>query len=62
MGKTFRDQVRDLNSDLKRDLERLQIKERKSFHRSTAVHGKVGRMANRNDRRNTKIALRREMW
>lgn len=62
MGKTFRDKVRAMNADLNRDLKNMQVKERVTFHRGTETHGRYGKSANRIERRQTKIALRREMW
>lgn len=62
MGRTFRDKVRAMNSDLKRDMDALTIKERKTFHRATEAHGRHGKQATRYERRQTKIDLRREIW
>ena len=62
MGKTFKDQVAKMNSDLRRDLAEMDVKYRITFHRSTEAHGKAGRAKNRHDRRSSKQALRRGDW
>jgi len=62
MGKTFRDRVKAANLELKRDIERMDIKKRVTFHQGTTMHGRYGREAIKQDRRNTKLALKREIW
>ena len=54
--------VKDLNRDLKRDLTNMTVKERKTFHRGTEVHGKKVKAKNRHDRRKARAALRRGDW
>lgn len=61
MGKTFRDNLKALNRDLNRDLKNMEIKKRVTFHKGTKIHDDY-KVKNRYERRQSKIALRREIW
>jgi len=62
MGKTFRDKVKAMNQDLNRDIKNLKVKKHITFHKASEYHGCYGKDTNRLDRKNTRLALRQEIW
>lgn len=61
MGKRKKD-AKWLAESLNEDLSKLEIKERKTFHRATEQHGKSGKAKNRHDRQQAKRNLKKGDW
>jgi hypothetical protein len=54
--------INKLRADLKRDLEKMEVKKRVTFHRAGSVHDDSPRTKVKRDRRQAKAALRRGEW